>query len=83
MARVTSISRLTDERSRHVHPVPFIILGLGGRNNVQFGRASDMICRAGIHHESLYYHYGHHLPLLLLATYRAGPSGCAYYAVSS
>jgi hypothetical protein len=54
MPRFTSISRLTDERSRHVHPVPFIILGLGGRNNFQFGRASDMICHAGIHHESLW-----------------------------
>jgi hypothetical protein len=37
------LSAHTDERPGYLHPVPFVILGLCSRNNVDFGRAGDMI----------------------------------------
>jgi hypothetical protein len=51
MLRFTRTSTLTDERSRHLHPTRFVILGLGGRNKVEFGRVGDMVCCA---HDGLF-----------------------------
>lgn len=36
----------TDERPGYLHPVPFVILNLCNGNNVDFGRAGDMIHHA-------------------------------------
>jgi hypothetical protein len=40
------ISTLTDERPGYIYPVPFVVLSLRSRNNVEFGRAGDMIYHA-------------------------------------
>jgi hypothetical protein len=37
------IRTLTDERPGYLHPVPFVVLSLCGRNDVEFGRAGEMI----------------------------------------
>jgi hypothetical protein len=49
MLRHTPINTLTGKTSRHPHPAPFVLLSLGGRNNVEFGRVGDMVS----HHCSL------------------------------
>ena len=51
MSRFMRVSTLTDERPGYIHPMPFVILSLCSRNNVEFGRAGDMIYHA--HDDSL------------------------------
>jgi hypothetical protein len=43
MLRLMRISTLTGERPRYFYTVPFVVLSLCSRNNVEFGRAGDMI----------------------------------------